>query len=63
VIELIERGEAGDVFDAALSADWIQHVRWAVVLLGCQDADNGGLPRHGVTSTVIRTIEGGILAR
>jgi len=63
VIELIERGQAGGVFDTALSADWIQHVLWVVVLRGCQDADNGGLSRHGVTATVIRTIEGGILAR
>jgi AcrR family transcriptional regulator len=63
VIELIKRGQAEGLFDAELSAEWIQHVLWVVVLRGCEDADNGGLPRHGVTSTVIRTIEGGIRAR
>jgi AcrR family transcriptional regulator len=58
---LITRGQAEDAFDAEVSAAWIQHVLWAVVLRGCVDADSGGLPRHGVVATVIRTLERGIL--
>jgi AcrR family transcriptional regulator len=61
VRDLITRGQAEGVFDAHLSAEWIQHVLWVVVLRGCVDADRGGLPRHGITATVIRTLEGGIL--
>jgi AcrR family transcriptional regulator len=61
VRDLITRGQAEAVFDARLTAEWIQHVLWVVVLRGCVDADSGGLPRHGVAATVIRTLEGGIL--
>jgi hypothetical protein len=42
---------------------WIQHALWALVYRGCEDAAHGHLPRHGVTSTVIRTFENGIRAR
>jgi AcrR family transcriptional regulator len=62
VIALIERGQAEGVFDPQLSAAWIQHVLWALVYTGYNDGGSFGLPRHGVTSTVIRTLENGILA-
>jgi AcrR family transcriptional regulator len=63
VIALIKRGQAEGVFDPDVSAGWIQHVLWALVYTGCEDAGNGALPRHGVTSTVIRTLENGIRVR
>lgn len=60
VIGLIRRGQAEGVFDPEVSASWIQHVLWVLVYRGCEDADSGELPRHGVTATVIRTLENGI---
>ncbi|MBB5908314.1 TetR/AcrR family transcriptional regulator [Actinoalloteichus hymeniacidonis] len=63
VIALIERGQAEGVFDPEVSPGWIQRVLWGVVYTGCEDADQGRLPRHGVASTVIRTFENGIRAR
>lgn len=60
VVALIKRGQAEGVFDPAVSADWIQHVVWALVYTGFEEADKGRLPRHGVTSTVIHTLENGI---
>jgi AcrR family transcriptional regulator len=60
VLRLIQRGQAEGVFDAGLSAEWIQHTLWALVFTGVEDADKGLLPRHGVTATVIRTFENGI---
>ncbi|GAA3955744.1 TetR/AcrR family transcriptional regulator [Actinomadura viridis] len=63
VLRLIERGQAEGVFDPDVRPAWIQHVLWAMVYTGVEDADQGVLPRHGVTATVIRTFENGILAR
>jgi AcrR family transcriptional regulator len=63
VIALIERGQADGVLDAHVSAQWIQHVLWALVYRGCEDADRGELPRHGVVPTVVRTLESGIRTR
>jgi AcrR family transcriptional regulator len=63
VIDLIKRGQAEGAFDPGVSASWIQHVLWVLVYRGCEDADRGELPRHGVTDTVIRTLENGIQAR
>jgi AcrR family transcriptional regulator len=60
-IELIERGQAEGVFDAEVSASWIEHTLWALVYTAGEDAANGKLPRHAITSTVIRTFENGIL--
>jgi hypothetical protein len=48
---------------AGVSASWIQHVLWVLVYRGCEDADRGELPRHGITATVIRTLENGIHVR
>jgi AcrR family transcriptional regulator len=62
VIDLIERGQAEGVFDRQVSAAWIQHALWALVYTGCEAVGKGEVPRHGVTSTVIRTFENGIRA-
>jgi hypothetical protein len=37
-------------------------VLWSLVYTGYKDADACGLPRHGIVSTVIRTLENGIRA-
>jgi AcrR family transcriptional regulator len=63
VIDLIKRGQAEGVLDHGVSPSWIQHVLWVLVYRGCEDADRGELPRHGVAATVIRTLENGIHAR
>jgi AcrR family transcriptional regulator len=63
VYELIARGQADGVFDTEVSTRWIQHTLWALVYRGCEDADRGELPLHGVAATVIRTLENGIRAR
>lgn len=63
VIALIERGQAEGVFDAGVSADWIRHTLWALVYTGWEAVEGGWLSRHGVTATVVRTLEGGVLAR
>jgi AcrR family transcriptional regulator len=63
VIGLIERGQADGVFDAGVDPDWIRHTLWALVYTGWEAARDGRLPRHGVTATVIRTLEGGIHTR
>ncbi|MGV9597058.1 TetR/AcrR family transcriptional regulator [Streptosporangium sandarakinum] len=60
-IGLIERGQAEGVFDPELGAEWIQQVLWALVYTGWEAAEKGQLPRHGVTSTVIRTFEKGVV--
>ncbi|MFG2001516.1 TetR/AcrR family transcriptional regulator [Spirillospora sp. NPDC048911] len=63
VLRLIERGQAEGVFDPELSPRWIQHVVWALVYTAVEQAGQGLIPRHGVTSTVIRTLERGVLTR
>ena len=63
VLDLIKRGQAEGAFDPGVSASWIQHVLWVLVYRGCEDADRGELPRHGITATVIRTLENGIHVR
>jgi AcrR family transcriptional regulator len=63
VLELIKRGQAEGVFDPEVSSSWIEHVLWVLVYRGCEDADSGELPRHGITATVIRTLENGIRVR
>jgi AcrR family transcriptional regulator len=63
VTELIERGQAEGVFDPEVSPGWVEHVLWALVYTAAEEANNGRLPRHGVTATVIRTLENGIRDR
>ena len=60
LMELIERGQREQVFDAELSPTWIEHTLFALVYQGCQDAAAGHLPVHAVTPTVIRTFECGV---
>lgn len=60
VLELIKRGQADGTFDPELSAEWIEHVLFAVVVRGCEDAGAGDLPRYAVASTIIRTFERGV---
>jgi AcrR family transcriptional regulator len=62
VIALIKRGQAEGAFDPGVSPEWIQRVLWSLVYTGYKDADACGLPRHGIVSTVIRTLESGIHA-
>lgn len=63
VLGLIERSQAEGTFDTGVSADWIRHSIWALVYTGWEAVNHGWLPRHGITETVVRTLEGGILAR
>jgi hypothetical protein len=51
------------VFDPEVSPGWVEHVLWALVYTAAEEANNGRLPRHGVTATVIRTLENGIRDR
>jgi hypothetical protein len=60
VIDLIKRGQEAGAFDPQVGADWIRGVLWGLVYTGCEAARDGRLPRHGVTSTVIRTLTNGI---
>ncbi|MFF4775504.1 TetR/AcrR family transcriptional regulator [Microtetraspora fusca] len=62
-LSLIERGQAEGVFDPQVSAEWIQQMLYAITYTGWEAAEKGLLPRHGVTSTVIRTFENGLTAR
>ncbi|WP_329585861.1 TetR/AcrR family transcriptional regulator [Streptomyces sp. NBC_01005] len=60
VLTLIKRGQAEGAFDPDVNPAWIQRVLWSLVYTGYQDAEACGLPRHGIVSTVIRTLENGI---
>lgn len=57
---LIKRGQDEGVFDSELSAVWIEHTLFALMLRGCEDARSGELARHAVAATVIRTFERGV---
>jgi AcrR family transcriptional regulator len=60
VTELIERGQAQGVFDPQVDAVWIEHALWALVYTAAEEVSRGRMPRHGVSATVIRTLENGI---
>ncbi|MBB5889473.1 TetR/AcrR family transcriptional regulator [Kutzneria kofuensis] len=60
ILDLIRRGQADGAFDPGVSAEWIRTVVWGLVYAGCEAAGDGLLPRHGVTETVIRTLQNGI---
>ncbi|SCD60965.1 transcriptional regulator, TetR family [Streptomyces sp. DvalAA-19] len=60
VVDLIRRGQSEGVFDPGLDVDWVQDVIWALVYTGCEAASRGTLPRHGVTTAVVRMLENGI---
>ncbi|MGV9308980.1 MULTISPECIES: TetR/AcrR family transcriptional regulator [unclassified Nonomuraea] len=60
-LDLIKRGQEEGVFDPAASPEWIQRVVWALTYTGWEAAEKGELPRHGITATVIRTFESGVV--
>jgi AcrR family transcriptional regulator len=60
ILGLVRRGQAEGAFDPGVSAEWIRNVVWGLVYTGCEAARDGLLPRHGVTTTVIRTLQNGI---
>lgn len=60
VVDLIRRGQSEGAFDPSLDAHWVQDVIWALVYTGCEAASRGTLPRHGVTTAVVRMLENGI---
>lgn len=63
VVSLVRRGQDEGAFDPGVSPVWIRHVLWALVYTGLEEAESGRLPRHGVATTVIRTLEHGIVPR
>lgn len=60
VVDLIRRGQSEGAFDPGLDVHWVQDVIWALVYTGCEAASRGTLPRHGVTTAVVRMLENGI---
>ncbi|MEV5136050.1 TetR family transcriptional regulator [Streptomyces syringium] len=62
VIDLIRRGQAEDVFDDQLSAEWIQQVLWGVTYTAFEQVERGALAKFDVTATVTRTLEQGVTA-
>ncbi|MGK5551489.1 TetR/AcrR family transcriptional regulator [Actinomadura kijaniata] len=58
-LRLIRRGQQEGVLDPTVPAEWIQNVLWGLVYTGVEAADQGVIPRHGVTAMVIRTLENG----
>nr|WP_307851297.1 TetR/AcrR family transcriptional regulator [Nocardiopsis sp. MG754419] len=63
LVDLIRRGQAEGDLTADLDAVWVVNVLWALVFTGMEQVEAGRLSRHAVASTVIRTLEGGVLAR
>ena len=60
ILQLIKRGQREGDFDSELSASWIEHALFGLLLKGCQDSSTGELPRHTVAPLIIRTLERGI---
>ncbi|MFE3451681.1 TetR/AcrR family transcriptional regulator [Nonomuraea sp. NPDC059194] len=60
-LDLIKRGQQEGVFDPKSTPEWIQSVIWALTYSGWEAAEKGELPRHGITATVIRTFENGVV--
>jgi AcrR family transcriptional regulator len=61
VIELIKRGQGEGVFTSDVSPEWIQHVLWSLVYTGCEMSGRGMMSRHEIASTVIHTLEHGVV--
>jgi AcrR family transcriptional regulator len=57
---LIKRGQQEGAIDPDLTATWIRHALYGLVLQGCEQASIGELPRHTVAPLIIRTFERGI---
>ncbi|MCP2165207.1 transcriptional regulator, TetR family [Goodfellowiella coeruleoviolacea] len=62
VLGLIRRGQADGVFDAEVSAGWLQQVLWALLYTAFEQVERGTLARYDVVPTVLRTLERGITA-
>jgi AcrR family transcriptional regulator len=60
ILRLIERGQHEGAFDPELSATWIEHVLFGLLLKGCEDAVSGVFPRHTVAPLIIRAFERGM---
>ena len=60
MMRLIERGQREGSFAPELSATWIEHSLFGLLLKGCEDAGSGEFPRHTVAPLIIRTFERGI---
>lgn len=60
---LVRRGQEEGVFDPEADPAWVVQVLWALVFTGLERAERGQMPRHAVTSEVVRTLERGIGAR
>jgi hypothetical protein len=50
----------GRSFDPELSATWIEHSLFGLLLKGCEGAGSGEFPRHTVAPLIIRAFERGI---
>ena len=44
IVRLIERGQREGSFDPELSATWIEHSLFGLLLKGCEDAGSGEFP-------------------
>lgn len=62
VMDVIKRGQAEGALDPELSATWIEHAFFALILQGCEDLRSGDLPRHAVAPTIVRTFQRGVRA-
>jgi hypothetical protein len=60
IMELIKRGQREGAFDPELSATWIEHSLFGLLLKGCEDAGSGEFPCHTVAPLIIRAFERGI---
>jgi AcrR family transcriptional regulator len=63
VVDLIRRGQDEGVFLSGVPAEWLETAIWALVYTGCEGADRGVLPRHGVAQTVVHLLENGLHVR
>jgi AcrR family transcriptional regulator len=59
-VRLIKRGQRERSFDPELSATWIEHSLFGLLLKGCEGAGSGEFPRHTVAPLVMRAFERGI---
>ena len=63
LVDLVRRGQSEGGIAADLDPVWVVNVVWALVFTGMEQVQAGRLSRHAVAATVVRTLEGGVLAR
>ncbi|MEC3891507.1 TetR/AcrR family transcriptional regulator [Nocardiopsis alba] len=63
LLDLVRRGQDEGVLDPGSDPSWVVHVLWALLFTGMEQVEAGRMPRHSLAPTLIRTLEGGILAR